>query len=689
MKKIILVGNPNTGKTTLFNKLTKSNAHTGNWHGVTVDCLTKQIELNGEKFEVVDLPGVYSLSPNSFEEKVAIEYILTHQNGIFVNVCNKNSLQQNLNLTLDLVEIGICPIVYVNDFSDVSKKQLNKSKLAKILGTKVVYNDEKLVCLKTEIKQHENKNLNINKKQYEEIEIVKKELNIKIYNPNNLNFFLKHAISGDEFYINKFKENNIEIIVNNDFCQKHWEDRIKTIDNILSLCLKNSNAKIKSSFLDKIVLNKFLCVPIFILIMTLIFYLTFFSVGRFFSDLISNFIQNDIKNIVMSFMLKNCSINWVNDLVSGAIIDGIGTVLSFLPQVVLLFVFLGIMEDSGYISRLAFCFDEIFKKVGLSGKSVYTLLMGFGCSTTACMTARNMSDKNAKIKTAMLTPYMSCSAKLPVYMVVGSAFFGAGNVGIILLLYLLGVIVALMLSSFYEKTYLKSKEQSFILEFPAYQSPSVKKMLKTVLSSSKNFIVRIASVIFALNVIVWILSNFSFNFNYTQSSSMLSQISKFIQPVFAPLGFNSWGVIVALLTGLVAKEMIISSITMLNASVLACGVGLAESITLSSSPVFFTPSSAIAFMVFCLLYCPCIASISALSKEIGNKWTIISVVVQFVIAYLCAMLCHLFSVLMTMFGAICVIVVSLIVIILIRVVYVSIKKLKKCSNCGQCRWIIM
>ncbi|MBQ8444514.1 MAG: ferrous iron transporter B, partial [Clostridia bacterium] len=298
--------------------------------------------------------------------------------------------------------------------------------------------------------------------------------------------------------------------------------------------------------------------------------------------------------------------------------------------------FLSILEDSGYLSRIAFLFDDVLSKVGLSGKAVYTLLMGFGCSTTAVLTARNMEDKNSKIKTALLTPYMSCSAKFPIYSVLGGAFFGANNIWVILGLYLLGVVVAVIISYIFEKTCLKSKAQSFILEFPSYRMMSMKRTGKLLWMNVKQFLSRVGSLIIAMNIIVWVLSNFTITFSYIGGKggvSILETLGRILSPIFIPLGFGSWALVASLLAGLVAKEVIVSSIAMFNG---VEGEGLIANSILSLGAVasFASASSMLSFLVFCLLYVPCFATISVLSKEIGAKWTALSIVIEFAVAYI-------------------------------------------------------
>lgn len=656
--KILLVGNPNTGKTTLFNLLTKSNEHVGNWHGVTVSEKEKPFSAFEKKFVLVDLPGLYSLTPLSYEEEVASKYIFENSSCPIINICDINNLKRNLFLTLQLKEVSSEIILFVNTFQNIKNNKTLKEKI------KQAESALKKLDIKFFIGNAENK---------KDIHKFKKLLlNLKL-NTNN-------QIKKIE---NKYKKEN-----NLNFLHENREAFLK-INSCFGSEIKEERAY-GNSKLDKILLNKYLALPIFFGILFLVFYLTFFSLGAALSDLLRELIQNVIGGQIVSWLRSVCSVAWVVDLVETGIIGGVGSILSFLPQVILLFFFLSLIEDSGYLARVAFLFEDIFAKVGLSGKSVYSLLMGFGCSTTAALTARNMEDKNAKIKTAILTPYMSCSAKLPIYAVIGGAFFGASNVLIIFGLYMLGVVVAILLSLFLEQKVLKSKAQSFILEFPAYRIPSPKRTFKILWENVKLFLIRIGTVIFSLNLIVWVLQSFSFGFKFVPTeggTSMLKAIGTVIAPIFVPLGFGNWGAASALVAGLAAKEIIVSSIAMFN-GVDVLGDSMKSqtmrSITSPLSVVFFTPASALSFMVFCLLYSPCLATISVFKKEIGGKWTAISVVLQFAIAYILALLTYNIYRLVEGLGAVNSIFIFLglgLIIICSCYLYFKFKKRNFCSYC--------
>lgn len=686
MDKILLIGNPNTGKSTLFNTLTKSNAHTGNWHGVTVDEQIAEFKIDNSRYTLVDLPGIYSLSPNSYEEQYSIDYILNNPTSPIICVASSLSLKRNLLLCIELLMLNRKVILIVNkmdNYEDINIKKLQNSLKINVveLNAKNKKTTKELLNLIKNEQFLQNKiELQYNKK------LDKFKSNLKSQNP--LDFFVYKAFCGDEYYINKLQLNSNQIkLIDENFLEKTTKEKYNLIDNILKQSNYSPSKIVGKSKLDKILLNKFLCIPIFLIILLTVFYLTFFSVGAYISNGLRYLIQDVVGSSVVNFLNSNNVTMWLVDLIDVGLFGGVGTIISFLPQVALLFLFLDLLEQSGYISRLAFCLDDTLKYVGLSGKSVYTLLMGFGCSTTASLTARNMSDKNAKIKTAMLAPYMSCSAKLPVYAVIGGAFFGATNVFIIVLLYFLGVIIALLLSLFFERTYLKSSNQTFLMEFPSYQKIDIKQVLKTCLNSCKSFIVRVGSLLLGLSIIVWILENFSFGFSYVKlsgSKSMLQSIGEVIAPVFIPLGFSSWGTASALLAGLVAKEIIVSSIAIFNKVNIDSEnfmQNVSHSLTEATSAVFLSPASALSFMVFCLLYSPCVATISVLRKEIGKKWTIISIILQFSIAYATSLVVYNIFRLTEVFGILTVTIVAILSIILITMLLAVIRRKHKKISC--------
>lgn len=715
VNNIVLVGNPNTGKTTLFNSLASANEHTGNWNGVTVNSKNKSFLYKNKEYNLIDLPGVYSLTPLSLEEKVTTDFLFNNKDLLILNIVDANNIYKNLYLTIELLKLKIPTILVINNMGNLSSNlyKINIKKLQDFLGILVVeintQNKENCKNLLNLIDCYNNKkNLNINEnllKNSEKIEKNKQNLkniiNFNLKNTNlNENFVLTKCLECDDNIIKSLKLNGgqtalLNQIQNQISVEEMVEENYKKIDLIFEAeAIKKSGKIYGKSKLDKFVLNKYLCLPIFALILLLMFYLTFFSVGLGFGNLFSGFVQNVFGKWLLEFVSGVTKSAVVYDFFSTAIIGGIGSILSFLPQVVMLFLCLGILEDSGYLSRIAFMLDDIFTKVGLSGKSVYVLLMGFGCSGVSMLSARSMENKKLQTKTAIIAPYISCSARLPIYAVLGSAFFGAGNVFVVFSMYVLGVVVALILSMFYEKTFLKTKTNSFILEFTPYKKIQLNRVVNLVKTNSKDFIIRIGSLLFSVNIIIWILSNFSFNFTFIKNTgghSMLEALGKIIAPVFAPLGFGTWGPAAAILAGLVAKEIVVSSISMFN-NVSLTGAnfkdGIISSLTNPQSAVFFTPASAISFMVFCLLYNPCFASMAILKKEVGTKWFVISSVVQFVIAYVISLFVYsainlivckgvlAFFVLFLMF--------ALIAFAALHFVNYYAKK-QKCKRCGRCK----
>ncbi|MDD2445713.1 MAG: ferrous iron transport protein B [Clostridia bacterium] len=692
-KNIMLVGNANTGKTTLLNKLTRSEEHTGNWHGVTVEEKVKFYTHNKKKYSVVDLPGIYSLTALSLEEQVAIDYIFSHKDNLILNTCDANNLHRNLYLTLELLQYGANVILLINTMGD--NFNIDIKKIKKELGIEVELlnfdNKNEVLKLKDKIEKR--------KKDNTQSDIFK-----KVYSKETYNCIKEVSL---KLKLNMFE--TIKLIEKDDFFAKKTQISDETIKNIKinltslaeqkfeyikSFCNYNQKKKAYGEeFLDKIILNKFLAIPIFFAIMLLIFYLTFFSIGAFFSNILSIIILDYLGNFIIGLFQSFCSVEWINGLIEHGLIGGVGTIATFLPQIVFLFLFLAILEDSGYFSRIAFCFEDLLNKVGLSGKSVYTLLMGFGCSASAVLTARNLDNHNAKVKTAILTPYMSCSAKLPIYAVLGGAFFGAGNILIIFLLYLLGVFVSLFVSIVLDKFGLKANKSVFILEFPPYRIPKGSRILKLIWFNMKIFLIKVTTIFISVNVIVWCLSSFSFDFSYVLISgekSMLQILGETLAPLFIPLGFNNWGAVSALLAGFVAKEIVVSSIAIFN------GINInsndmnnqvSQSVLNPDSAVYFTSASAISYMSFCLLYCPCLATIAILKKEIGIKWTLISALIQLVIAYIIAFMVFNLYCLVEVMGivnAIFLILFVFLILISIINVWSYLMNKNKCKKCGYC-----
>lgn len=702
-KNLVLIGNANVGKTTFFNTLTKSDEHVGNWHGVTVDYKEKFCKFNGEIYKVTDLPGLYSLSTYSYEESVARDYIYSHinnSNNIFISLCDANNLGRNIYLTLQLIENGITPILCINMANELKNgnKKIDVDKLSKLLNIPVLLINakkrkdlEKVLKVVKTFKSSCSQNL----PYFKDIPFANLT-NIFVDNLSNLpklnkEYICIKALEKDEFILEKLNLSREQL--NQMYQQKIDETTIAKlrydyIETLTNACIFQQKDKIYGySKLDKIVLNKFLALPIFLLVVAVIFFITFSSIGKFLTDILSNFIENYIFVPCLNFLKNHTTNQFIISLVKDGIFAGVGSLISFLPQIALLFLSLSILEESGYMSRLAFTLEDYFAKIGLTGKSVFALLMGFGCSTTSAMTSRNLEDKNSKIKTAMLSPYLSCSAKIPLYTVILSAFFFKSRLLIIILLYFLSVIVAILVSFILEKTILKSGEQSFIMELPPYRFPSFKRILRLLFNNIKSFILRVGTMIVSFSVIIWIFESCNFSLHFDPENSILRTLGTFLAPIFTPLGFGSWGAVVCLICGVVAKEIIVGTMGIINnisTESSMNGLLIGQSLLLSTSNFTLNPCSAISFLVFSLLYMPCISTIAVMHKEIGTKWTLIAILIQFAIAYVLSFVTYKIAINVLINGTISTIISLLIfVAILISLIYLR-KYLKAKNKCKFC-----
>lgn len=480
--------------------------------------------------------------------------------------------------------------------------------------------------------------------------------NIIIHKKNNKNIHLNNSKNNENFGV----KNSAKKITEKNIAQKNSDKTQKNAKKTSFFnknAVKNKNApKSQTQKLDKILLNKYLAIPIFACIMLLVFYLTFSSVGAYISSVFEFIIVEVIGAPILFFIEYNLGRGFVYSLVSDGILGGVGSVVAFLPQVMLLFFFLTAFEESGYMARLAYLMEGIFCKVGLSGKSVFTFLMGFGCTATAIMTAENLNNKTEKIKTILTTPYMACSAKLPVFAVIGGAFFAQGNVLVIFLLYVLSALLGILIANVLDKTALKTRDSSFILEFPPYRIPRARVLWSSLKRNTCQFLTRIGGYIFCFSIIIWLLQSFTLSLEFVgtadaeqSKSSILQSAAQLLAPLFAPLGFGEWGAVSALLAGVIAKELIVSSIGIIN-NVSASNALVGASLTLPTSAICFTQSSALAFLTFCLLYTPCIATISAMRAEVGAKWTAISVALQLAVAYVAAFAVYKIASLIALYG---------------------------------------
>jgi len=669
--KIVLVGNQNSGKTTLFNTLTGMNAKIGNWPGVTIE--KKVGIIKNTDYELVDLPGIYSLSPYSIEEEVSKRFILEEKPDVIINIIDSTSLERSLYLTTQLLELD-CKIIVALNMVDILEKKgfiINEKELERSLQTKVL----KISALKgtgidrliIEIGEpNKKRNLSFYDVQTEQ-KIKQKESELQI--PNKRFVAIKQLEEDSEFE---------EIIAT---------ERYDFIENIKkNVIIKNvsKSQENMSDKLDKVFLNKWLAFPIFVGIMFCVYYLSVGVVGRFTVDFISQAIQYLSQNV--RGLLENLNVSeWLNSLIVDGIIAGVGSVLGFIPQLIILFTCISVLETTGYMSRIALLLDKIFRKIGLSGKSLIPFIIGSGCSVPGIMGTRIIENSNEREMTAILTPFIPCSAKLPVIAMFSGYFFDKYSGLVSASLYFLAITIIILSAMVMKKWIYKNNNSTYISELPEYKLPSAKYVFKDVFDKTISFIKRAGSVILMCSIIIWFLLSFSFKFEYgvNVENSILSWIGRAISWIFYPmLGVNSWGATVSTIQGLVAKEQVISSMTVI--------AGLSEEasgqIFKTGIFSFFTPASAYAFMVFNLFSAPCFGAIGALEKELGTFEKMLKVVIfQIVFAWSLAVLIYQVGTRIengsfNIWNFIILVIIGLIFFMLIT----SKQKCSQCEGCGKC-----
>lgn len=577
MKTVALLGNPNVGKTTLFNSLTGSTQRVGNWAGVTVD---KKEGFFGN-IKVVDLPGIYALDTYSNEEKVSKSFLENDEVDVILNIIDASNINRNLYLTTQLKHFNK-PIILAVNMIDVAEKKgihLDYNKLSELLQVKVI----PIVASKEE---------GIEK--------------------------LKDALESDIF---------LSSSTDNDYLFGDEKEAYAFIDSILEKCnttSKQNSTPIKDK-LDNIFLNPWLAYPIFITLMALMFQVTFAWVGQPLSDMLDTLLNDSFLPFISNALSGTSP--WFQSLIVDGIIAGVGGIVVLLPIILSLFACISVLEDSGYMARVAFIMDKVMRKMGLSGKAFIPMIVGFGCTVPAIMSARTLESEKDRKLTALLVPLMSCNARLPVYAVFASVFF-PNYVGLVVAgLYLLGVMLAFLLGIIFKNTIFKKDEEPFIIELPEYKSPSLKNIAKQVWEKGRGFLIKAGTIIFAMSVVIWFLSNFNFTGMVDVNDSILASIGSVIAPIFEPLGFGNWQSSVSLLTGLLAKETVVASMGIIFAGDLSAVL-----------PLYYTSASALSFLVFVLLYTPCISVIGAMKKEYGTKFTLFSVAYQLVLAWVLSFL---------------------------------------------------
>lgn len=574
MTTVALLGNPNVGKTTLFNAMTGSKQHIGNWPGVTVE--KKEGFYNNVK--IVDLPGIYAMDTFSHEEKIAKNFLEDEDVDIILNIVDGSNLARNLYLTTQLKQFNKPIILAINMIDVVESKglEIDYDKLSKDLNVTVI-------PIKAAKGQGVDK--------------------------------LKETIE---------KNNFTHIKDSNKFDFKDEKSAYKYIEKVIHNCLKEKNANKRdlTQKLDKILLNPILAYPLLLLIMAFMFEFTFSWVGQPISDWLDGLL-NDSFIPWMHTLLQNTA-PWFQSLLVDGIIGGVGGILVLLPVILSLFICIAFLEDSGYMSRVAFLMDKLMRKMGLSGKAFIPMIVGFGCSVPAIMSSRTLESEKDRKLTALLVPLMSCNARLPIYALFASVFFTKHRGLVVASLYLLGIVVAFIIGILFKSTIFKKDEEPFIIELPNYKLPLLSSILKQTYDKAKGFMKKAGTIIFAMTVVIWFLSNFNLHgLVENVDDSILAAIGRFIAPIFAPLGFGNWQSSVSLLSGLLAKESVVSSMEVIFNGDLKVVL-----------PQFFTTISAYSFLIFTLLYTPCVSTLGTMKKEYGTKMMVFSICYQIALAWI-------------------------------------------------------
>ena len=654
-----LVGsNQNCGKTTLFNQLTGSNQHVGNFPGVTVDCKSGMIK-GHENTSVTDLPGIYSMSPYSSEEIVSRNFVLNEKPKAIINIVDATNIERNMYLTMQLLEMDVPMVLALNMMDEVvgNSGSIDINGMENMLGIPVIpisaaKNEgvDELIRHALHIAEYQEKPERtdycdendfggaVHRCIHAVIHLIEdhaKRADIPV------RFAASKIIEGDPLILKllQLDENEKEMLehIVLQLENERGLDRSAAIADmrftfIEKICEANvvkpkaSKERIRSQKIDKILTGKYTAIPCFVAIMLAIFFLTFNVIGAFLQNVLQMGV--DALTGVVDNALAAAGVNKViHSLVIDGIFAGVGSVLSFLPIIVTLFFFLSLMEDSGYIARVAFFMDKLLRKIGLSGRSIVPMLIGFGCTVPAVMATRTLPSERDRKMTILLTPFMSCSAKLPIYSFFVSAFFPGKGAFIMGALYFFGIIMGILVALLYKGTLFKGEAVPFVMELPNYRLPGMKNVLQLLWEKARDFLQRAFTVIFVATVIVWFLQSFNLHLNLVTDSkdSILALIAGIIAPVFAPLGLGDWRICTSLLCGVMAKESVVSTMQILF------GTGIRAALS---------TAGAAAMLVFSLLYTPCIAAIASVKRELGGKWAVIMVVWQCLIAWVMAFVVH-------------------------------------------------
>ncbi|EGT4145358.1 ferrous iron transport protein B [Clostridium perfringens] len=652
MLTIALAGNPNCGKTSLFNLLTKSRQHIGNWPGVTVEKKEGTLKFKGESYKVIDLPGTYSLGAYSEDEIVARNYILKDKPDVVINVVDATNLERNLYLTTQLIEMGANVVIALNmiDQAEALNIEIDTNKLSKRLGVPIIKTSalknrgiEELIETSIHLKKNE-KLININYGEDIEDEIKNLSSLLETYK-NKLEFPVNWTalklLENDEYIKDKIKQLNAPSIFNkleesNKTIEKNIgfeadmsivDKRYSFISSITEDVIKKPSEKqvTTTEKIDKIVTNKYLGIPIFALIMYCLYELTFIigaGIQEWFGDLIAK------AGVIVSEWFSNMGApELLVGFIDKGLFGGVGAVLSFLPLIMVMYFLLGLLEDSGYMARAAYVMDRLMRGLGLHGKTFVSMIVSVGCNVPGIMSTRTLENKKDRMIAILINPFISCGARMPIYAVFVEAFFPTHQGLVLFSLYVLGIIVALISGKIFSKTLFKGESSYFVMELPAYRMPSIKNVFLLMWEKAGAFFKKAGMIIFPMMIVLWALSVLPLGVEPNSEHSILGMIGSFVAPLFVLAGYGTWQAGVSLITGILAKESVVATMGMVYA-----GVEEGEALINVIQQVF-TPLSAVSFLVMTLLYTPCLAALGAIKRETNSmKWTIFSAVYTFVIA---------------------------------------------------------
>ena len=655
-----LVGNQNCGKTTLFNVLTGSNQHIGNFPGVTVDRKDGVIKGYPDTL-ITDLPGIYSMSPYSSEEIVTREFLLMDKPKGIINILDATNIERNLYLSMQLMELGIPMVIALNMMDEVRVNggSVRINSIEELLGVPVIpisaakgEGIEELVSHAIHVAKYQekpqisdfcSKDSAVHRCIHGIMSLISDHADKAGY-PER--FAASKVVEGDSLVLKHLElEQNEKEMIEHIIVQMEEEcgmDRASAIADmrfayIEDVCKntvvkpRESKERIRSQKIDKLLTGKYTGIPMFIAIMGLVFYLTFNVIGAALSnvlDILITFVTNGVDNLLTAMNVNSV----LHALIIDGIFNGVGSVLSFLPIIVTLFFFLSILEDSGYMARVAFIMDKLLRKLGLSGRSIVPMLIGFGCSVPGVMASRTLSSERDRRMTVLLTPFMSCSAKVPIYAFFSAAFFPHYAALVMIGMYFIGIIVGIIMAFIFKKTLFKGEPVPFVMELPNYRMPGAKNVVHLLWEKAKDFLQKAFSIIFIATILIWFMQNFDIRLNVVADSrqSILAVLAGMITPLFKPLGFGDWRLVTAILTGVMAKESVVSTISILFGSTI-------EMVSVISA------AGAMSFLVFCLLYTPCVAAIASVKKELGGKWAAYVVVIQCVVAWIAALITYIIA----------------------------------------------